>query len=222
MPNFSNINCRNCSGNKNDLCFHCVPTENLRKTRSEWLHKIKCRHRLLTYHSFFICPDHFEEDCFEWDLTVGNNFAYFTRIVFNNYLKIFLLRYKKVFTRKLEKTWLMFQFYGANSWEQRRRINWNWILYEHSFFRSRPKQKRQSSIKRSEVAAKKQVVSYMFRRNHGYQNMWKILVNEFIFSKCTGRHSNSVTWIVQWFWPFVLSSYLQLWTICVSNSLPFP
>ena len=36
----------------------------------------------------FYMPDHFEEDCFEWDLMVGNNFAYFARIILNNYRKI--------------------------------------------------------------------------------------------------------------------------------------
>ena len=69
MPNCSGVNCTNRSGNKNDLSFHHVLTENNKELQSEWLQNIKRQHLLLSNNSFFICFEHFEEDCFE---IVGN------------------------------------------------------------------------------------------------------------------------------------------------------
>ena len=70
MPSCAATNCVNRTGNKNDLSFHRVPTNNKKELRSKWLQNIKRQHPLPSGNSFFICSDHFEEDCFERDFMV--------------------------------------------------------------------------------------------------------------------------------------------------------
>lgn len=56
------------------------------------------------------------------------------------------------------------------------------------FSYSNPKQKRECSIKRSDIGDKKQVVN-MFRSNHQVQNLYKKPAKEFILIKVTGLSS---------------------------------
>ena len=77
MPNCGAINCTNCSGNKNDHSFHRVSSQNNKKPRTKWLQNKKRQHPLPSNNRFFVCFDHFKEDCFETDIMVDNNFHCF-------------------------------------------------------------------------------------------------------------------------------------------------
>ena len=66
------VRCTNRSTSNKEIQFHKVPSadkdSNLRK---QWLHKIRREGKLPNDKSFYICSDHFQDECYQRDLEVS-------------------------------------------------------------------------------------------------------------------------------------------------------
>ena len=71
MVSCSAIGCTNRSTD-----FYQVPSEKKNKSlRKQWLVNIRCDGQLPKDNSFYICSDHFEENCFKRDLQVSSTYS---------------------------------------------------------------------------------------------------------------------------------------------------
>ena len=71
MPSCSAFGCTNRSSNNKALLFHQIPGEGRdRELRRRWLNNIRRAGELPKDKSFYICSEHFEDDCYERDLKV--------------------------------------------------------------------------------------------------------------------------------------------------------
>ena len=68
MPNCGAPGCENRSTKNPNLSFHRLPSNTRNGLREKWLLKIK---RKVIPKELFICSDHFEAECFQRDLKVG-------------------------------------------------------------------------------------------------------------------------------------------------------
>ena len=73
MVSCSAIGCTNRSSNK-EIRFYQVPTPETNPVLCQkWLHNIRRDGELPKHKSFYICSDHFEEECFQCDLQVSSS-----------------------------------------------------------------------------------------------------------------------------------------------------
>jgi len=71
MANCGAYGCTNRSGGQKNISFHRLPAENRDKwLRRRWLLNIKREGEIPK--NLYICSQHFEPECFERDLKVGN------------------------------------------------------------------------------------------------------------------------------------------------------
>ena len=83
MPNCSAIGCTNRSNNfpNGEVSFHKIPSEKNNKViRDQWLHNIRRDGDLPKDSGFYICSNHFQENCFQKNLQV---ITFFTSITFD-------------------------------------------------------------------------------------------------------------------------------------------
>ena len=79
------VRCTNRSTSNKEIQFHKVPSadkdSNLRK---QWLHKIRQEGKLPNDKSFYICSDHFQDECYQRDLEVSlvKNIYPWSRFIF--------------------------------------------------------------------------------------------------------------------------------------------
>ena len=88
MPSCSAIGCTNRSSKESPRSFHQIPSQNRNDAlRKKWLHEIKRKGDLPKDKSFYICSDHFTEDCFERDFQVITNFICIYFPIFFRYIQ---------------------------------------------------------------------------------------------------------------------------------------
>ena len=90
MPNCSAVGCTNRSTDRPELSFHKLPSKKKPKLRNEWLQNIRRAGKLPQEQSFFICSEHFRNECFVRDLQVC--LCLFIFLVF-----VYLFRFYKTF-----------------------------------------------------------------------------------------------------------------------------
>ena len=86
MPNCAAFGCTNRSSEKPSLLFRQIPSGTRDKQlRTRWLNNIKRDGELPKNNSFYICSEHFEDECFERDLKVRFKFSsYLVRMGYYN------------------------------------------------------------------------------------------------------------------------------------------
>ena len=73
MVSCSAIGCTNRSTDNPNIRFYQVPSEKKNKPlRKQWLQNVRRDGQLPKDKSFYICSNHFKEDCFQRDLQVSN------------------------------------------------------------------------------------------------------------------------------------------------------
>ena len=76
MVSCSAIGCTNRSTDNINIRFYQVPSEKKNKSlRKQWLVNIRRYGQLPKDNSFYICSDHFEENCFKRDLHVSSTYS---------------------------------------------------------------------------------------------------------------------------------------------------
>ena len=74
MLNCSAIGCTNRSTYNPNIRFYQIPSEKKNKPlRKQWLHNVCRAVQVPKYKSFYICSNHFKEDCFQRDLQVSSS-----------------------------------------------------------------------------------------------------------------------------------------------------
>ena len=70
------IGCTNRSTDNINIRFYQVPSEKKNKSlRKQWLVNIRRDGQLPKDNSFYICSDHFEENCFKRDLQLNSTYS---------------------------------------------------------------------------------------------------------------------------------------------------
>ena len=88
MPSCSAFGCTNRSSQNKTLRFHQIPGEGRNKQlRKQWLNNIRRVGDLPKDKSFYICSEHFENDCYERDLKVSA-LAHSKGYLMNNILRL--------------------------------------------------------------------------------------------------------------------------------------
>ena len=73
------IGCTDRSSSNKEIHFYQVPSAKHNPTlRKQWLHNIRRDGKLPKDKSFYICSDHFEEECYQRDLQVRIQFLLLT------------------------------------------------------------------------------------------------------------------------------------------------
>ena len=71
MPNRVAFGCTSCSSRDRHLSFHKIPSaEKSNEIRKRWLTNIRRAGDLPKDSGFFICSNHFEQECFQRDMMV--------------------------------------------------------------------------------------------------------------------------------------------------------